>query len=256
MVVVAFDGLLPRPGADPRLDLHRDALSEALERVSWLAAVREGPSREGAARGVSGKLEGDGRAAASLVLADPGLRKAVSSWFKRSCGNSVEPEALGSEMERLVLRPTSGHDIPFPDAGEGIQQVFPLIVAAECLRRDGGLLIVEEPESHLHPKLQRGLAELIIDVLASQPDASVLLETHSEVFLVEALLASTKRIPRAVGLHWVESGSDGAAVVEEIAIDDAGRPESTRLERAFDTMGILRRELIAARRARETAHGG
>ena len=70
------------------------------------------------------------------------------------------------------------------------------------------------------------------------------------------LLASTKRIPRAVGLHWVESGSDGAAVVEEIAIDDASRPESTRLERAFDTMGILRRELIAARRARETAHGG
>ncbi len=255
-MAVGFDGVMPRSGTDPRIDRHRDALSQALDGVSWLAALREGPSREGAARGVSGKLEGDGGAASSLVLADPPLRHAVSAWFKTHCGSSIEPEALGSEMERLVLRPESGHDIPFPDAGEGIQQVFPLVVAAECLRRDGGFLIVEEPESHLHPRLQRALADLFIEVLASQSDATVLLETHSEVFLVAALLASTQRIPGAVGLQWVESGRGGASVIEEIEIDHAGRPLSPRLEQAFDTMGILRRELISARRAQENSRAG
>lgn len=256
--VVTFDGLIPRTGAHPRMDRYRDGLNKVLERVSWLGAVREGPIREGTTRGVLGKLEGEGRAAASLVLADPELRRRVSEWFQRQCHASVEAEALGSELERLVLRPMAGHDVPFPDAGEGIQQVFPLVVAAECLRRDGGLLIVEEPESHLHPRLQRALAELIIEVLAVQPSASVLLETHSEVFLVAALLASTQKTPESVevGLHWVESSGDGAASTEEIAIDAAGRPQNGRLERAFDTMGVMRRDLLLARRGLERPHGG
>jgi len=258
LTAVTFDGLIPRALVHPMIDRYRDGLNRALDRVSWLGAVREGPIREGTTRGVSGKLEGDGRAAASLVLADPELRRRVSEWFHRQCGASVESEALGSELERLVLRPMAGHDVPFPDAGEGIQQVFPLVVAAECLRRDGGLLIIEEPESHLHPRLQRALAELIIEVLAFQADASVLLETHSEVFLVAALLASAQKTPKAVdvGLCWVESGSDGIAITEEIAIDAAGRPQNGRLEQAFDTMGVMRRELILVRRGLERPRGG
>lgn len=258
LITVLFDGLIPRAGVHPQMDLYRDGLNRALERVSWLGGVREGPVREGNTRGVSGKLEGDGRAAASLVLADPELRRRVSQWFHQQCGVSVEAEALGSELERLVLRPMAGHDIPFPDAGEGIQQVFPLVVAVECLRRDGGMLIIEEPESHLHPRLQRALAALIIEVLAFQTDASVLLETHSEVFLVAALLASAQKPSASVdiGLHWVESSSDGAAITEEIAVDAAGRPQSGRLEQAFDTMGVMRRELILVRRGLERPRGG
>jgi hypothetical protein len=203
---------------------------------------------------------GDGEGASALVLADPALRQAVSRWFDAHCRYTVEAEALGAEMQRLVLQPlNAGYAVPFPDAGEGLQQAFPLVVALERLRREGGLLAIEEPESHLHPRLQRALTELIITVLIAQPSASVLLETHSEVFLVAALRAAAGALPGAVRLHWVEAREHGAAMLAEVPLDAEGRPTTERLEQAFDTMGVMRRELLQERRAtagQRRPHGG
>lgn len=260
-VRLVFDGLVPRAGASTLIDRHRDGLSNALDGVAWLGAMRQGPTREGIARGARGNLFGDGEEASALVLADVGLRRTVSEWFRAHSRKDVEPEALGAEMQRLVLRPlgAAGYDVPFPDAGEGLQQVFPLVVALERLRREGGLLAVEEPESHLHPRLQRALAELVVAVLTDQPSASVILETHSEVFLVAALGAAAGALPGSVHLHWVEASQDGVATIEQIPLDPGGRPTKPRLEQAFETMGMMRRELLQARRAgagQRGPHGG
>jgi predicted ATPase len=111
------------------------------------------------------------------------------------------------------------------------------------------LLCVEEPESHLHPRLQRALAALIVDVLRAQPAASVLLETHSEVFLIAALSAAVGALPDAVRLYWIEAEKDGSATIEDVPLDPQGRPTTPRLEQAFETMGVMRRELIQARKA-------
>lgn len=148
-VRLVFDGLVPRAGASTLIDRHRDGLSNALDGVAWLGAMRQGPTREGIARGARGNLFGDGEEASALVLADVGLRRTVSEWFRAHSRKDVEPEALGAEMQRLVLRPlgASGYDVPFPDAGEGLQQVFPLVVALERLRREGGLLGIAGPGS-------------------------------------------------------------------------------------------------------------
>ena len=254
---LVFDGLVPRAGASTLLDRHRDGLSNALDSVAWLGAMRQGPTREGIARGARGNLLGEGEEASALVLADVDLRRAVSAWFRTHSRHDVEPEALGAEMQRLVLRPVGAarYDVPFPDAGEGLQQVFPLVVALERLRREGGLLTVEEPESHLHPRLQRALAELVVAVLMAQPSASVILETHSEVFLVAALRAAAGALPGSVRVHWVEAGEDGVATIEEVPLDPAGRPTTPRLEQAFETMGMMRRELLDERRAGASQRG-
>jgi hypothetical protein len=248
---LVFDGLVPRVGASALVDRHRDGLNAALDGVAWLGAMRQGPTREGTPRGARGSLVGDGEGASALVLADSPLRQAVSEWFRTYSRYNVEAESLGAEMQRLVLRPLgeARYDVPFPDAGEGLQQVFPLVVALERLRREGGLLVVEEPESHLHPRLQRALAELVVGALTAQPSASVMLETHSEVFLVAALRAAAGALPGAVRVHWVEAREDGAAAIEEVPLDAEGRPTTPRLEQAFDTMGVMRRELLKERRA-------
>lgn len=257
---LVFDGIIPRPGAGALFDRQRDGLSAALDRVLWLGALRQGPTREGTPRGARGSLVGDGKGASALVLADASLRRAVSDWFRGHSRHAVEVEPLGTEMQRLVLEPHGalGYATPFPDVGEGLQQVFPVIVALERLRREGGLLVVEEPESHMHPRLQRALAALVVQVLKAQPSASVILETHSEVFLVAALGAAVESLPGEVRVHWVEAGEGGAAAVEEVPLDTEGRPTTPRLEQAFDTMGGMRRELLERRRAlaeRRRSHG-
>jgi predicted ATPase len=175
----------------------------------------------------------------------------VSRWFREHTQYNVEAESLGADLERLVLRPLRpGHDVPFPDAGEGLQQVFPVIVGLERLRRRGGLLAIEEPESHLHPRLQKALAARMVAILTDQPLAKVLLETHSEVFLLAALAAATDGLVGQVGLYWTEVNDQGAGHLERIHLDSDGYPKTPRLEQAFGTMGVMRRELMAARRAK------
>jgi predicted ATPase len=151
------------------------------------------------------------------------------------------------------LRPsTERHDVPFPDAGEGLQQVFPVIVALEQIHQLGGVLSIEEPESHLHPRLQQALAERIVTILEEQPLAKVVLETHSEVFLLAALRAASGPLLGQVGLFWIETDRDGASTIEAIPVDASGRPATPRFEDAFATMGVMRRQLLADRRARES----
>jgi len=256
---LGFDGLVPRPGVDPLIDHCRDNLISALESVRWLQAMRKGPGRAGTARGGYGAIDGDGEATSAMLLADASLRRAVSDWFFNHARCTVEVESLGPDRERLVLQPTdlSAYAVPFPDAGEGLQHVFPLVVAIEHLRREGGLLCVEEPESHLHPRLQRALAQLLADALAVQPKATVVLETHSELLLLAALQAAVGPLAGAVRVDWVEVGRDGAGVIVNVPLDDMGRPTSPVLEQAFDTMGTMRRELIQLRRnGQEPSNGG
>lgn len=246
-----FDGLVPQPGAVEFVDAYRPALVSALDGNIWLEAKRVPPSREGAARDAGGTFSSTGDDAAARVAADPRLRVAISRWFLEHTGCRVVVEALGSDRQRLVLGPSpSSYYVSFPDAGEGLQQVFPVVAALEHIRENGGLLCVEEPESHLHPGLQRALADLVVDVLRAQPSASILLETHSEVFLLAALKAATSDLHDATRLFWVEAEKDGAATLESIPLDIAARPTTPRLSEAFEVMGALRRELIHARRLR------
>jgi predicted ATPase len=250
---IVFDGLIPREAIGALTETRRQDLSTALDHVTWLGSLRKGPLRAGSPRGARGGLAGDGDGAAALILADAQLRQNVSHWFRQHTGYQVHAESLGADLDRLVLSPMSpGHDVPFPDAGEGLQQVFPVITALEQLRQQGGLLTIEEPESHLHPRLQRALAELMVSVLNEKPAAKIVLETHSEVLLLAALSAAATSLTKEVGLLWVEVDEAGAGTVEDIALDDNGRPTTSRLEQAFATMGLMRRRLLADRKAHAT----
>jgi predicted ATPase len=61
------------------------------------------------------------------------------------------------------------------DIGVGISQLMPLVVAA--LSRKKGLIAIEQPELHVHPRVQVAIGDLLIQLDST---ASFLIETHSE----------------------------------------------------------------------------
>lgn len=78
------------------------------------------------------------------------------------------------------------HD--FIDVGVGISQLVPVLVAALC--NDGfGLVTLEQPELHLHPKVQVELGDLFIETAKEWVDIErvFLIETHSEHLLLRLL---------------------------------------------------------------------
>lgn len=243
-----FDGLLPRL---PQANGEVDELHGVLDRVWWLGPRRRGPSRVGVARGPARELQPDGSGAESWALADPALLQRVSSWYRAASGREVHRETASPLTERLVLRSVEGGaaDVPFADSGEGLQHVFSVVTAMERLRTSPGLLAVEEPESHLHPKLQAALAEGAAKVVAAQPGAQLLLETHSEATLLAVLHAGLQH-GIDVKVLWIEPAEGGGQRVREVPLDERLRPTDPTLSQAFETMGVLRRDLIEARRAR------
>lgn len=64
-----------------------------------------------------------------------------------------------------------------PNAGFGISYALPVIVAALCAEV-GGLLLVENPEAHLHPAGQSAIGGFLAQVAAD--GVQVVLETHSD----------------------------------------------------------------------------
>lgn len=73
-------------------------------------------------------------------------------------------------------------EVAFTDVGVGISQLFPLIVAAVVARQ--GLVACEQPELHVHPRIQVGIGDLLTQ---ANRQCSFLIETHSEHLILRIL---------------------------------------------------------------------
>lgn len=91
------------------------------------------------------------------------------------------------DYEVKVRTKGSGNWVDIPDVGVGVSQVLPVIVQL-FYAPAGSIIIMEQPELHLHPSAQAGLADVIIDAIHARENYSarniqLIIETHSEHFL-------------------------------------------------------------------------
>ncbi|MBS1611743.1 MAG: AAA family ATPase [Bacteroidetes bacterium] len=84
--------------------------------------------------------------------------------------------------EQYIIRVTNNFGIvsTIKHVGFGISQILPVIVEGLRMRK-GGLLILEQPEIHLHPKIQSSLFDFLYSL--SLVDKKILIETHSDHFI-------------------------------------------------------------------------
>ena len=158
---------------------------------------------------------------------------------------------------RLMLTPLErgAFDVDLRDTGEGMIQVLPVLTALALARRTeeaGQVLALEEPESHLHPALQRALVEEVC--AAAAPSAKgqprILLETHSEHFLlaVQLQILQDKIDPDDVLIYWVRQLDNGESVVERMGLDRRARfVGGTLPPGVFSEDTDMAREIIRAR---------
>jgi hypothetical protein len=119
------------------------------------------------------------------------LRRAVQEEFFEDREIALVRDLLRQPTEtRLELRNSHTNIAISPcDMGTGISQVIPVVVAA-CTPADNALVAVEQPELHIHPKLQVALGDLFIEAIqgdVAQNKPIFLIETHSEHLLLRLL---------------------------------------------------------------------
>lgn len=82
-------------------------------------------------------------------------------------------EVANNQEDLHVRLSQAGEMLHINDLGDGIKQV--LMIAAACILYDGRLVLLEEPEIHLHAGLQRKLMRF----LAEKTDSQYIIATHS-----------------------------------------------------------------------------
>jgi len=95
---------------------------------------------------------------------------------------SIEEIGKGANLYRaLVRRDPDSTDALLTDVGFGVSQVLPALVLLQYVP-EGSIVIMEQPEIHLHPSVQSGLADAIMNISRSR-NLQVIIESHSEHIL-------------------------------------------------------------------------
>lgn len=109
------------------------------------------------------------------------------------------------------------------NVGFGYSYILPILISLR-LATQGNIIIVENPEAHLHPGAQSELMKLIVE-MSVRKNLQIILETHSDHVINGMRIAVKKNIISrrdANILHFGRS-NDGEPTIEEINVDNNGQ---------------------------------
>ncbi|BAY62677.1 hypothetical protein NIES22_27520 [Calothrix brevissima NIES-22] len=155
------------------------------------------------------------------------LSRQVEGWMREvSPGTRIKINS-NSDIGLISLQYFYGDSNPYrtTNVGFGISYTLPIIVAV-LASSPGTLIIIENPEAHLHPKGQVKMGELLS--LVASCGIQVVIETHSDHVLNGIRLAvhGGKIKPDDVQLHYFqrqEKQDQGVTEVVSPRIDRNGR---------------------------------
>ena len=127
----------------------------------------------------------------------------------------------GGDYELLVKQYKDGPEVPLTDVGFGVSQVLPVLILC-YYAPEGSILILEQPEAHLHPKVQSELADVLIDVVKNR-NVQIILESHSAHLLhrLQRRIAEEQMSAEDTALYFCQI-NDGTSEIEQLDLDEYG----------------------------------
>jgi len=221
------------------------SLEETLRLVFHLGPLREPPRRsyrwsgeapdhvgERGDRFIEAILAGAKRAYNWTPKAKTEPLEKIVAWYLRDMGliHDFRVESVGprvKEYEVTVQATPASPSVYLTDVGFGVSQVLPVIVEAFYVPA-GSAVIMEQPEIHLHPRVEAKLADLFVDAISVREQSvprncQFILESHSEHLLrrLQRKIAEEQVDKKQVALYFVSQGKEGA-VLEPLEVDDYG----------------------------------
>ncbi len=150
--------------------------------------------------------------------------------FLRTLGLTWTVKAKQIDATQIVLRvgqlktsSKSAHEVNIADAGFGLSQCMPVLVAL-LAADEGQMVYLEEPEIHLHPNAQFELAK-VLAYAVSEKGVKVVVETHSSYLLLglQTLIAKGELSSDLVSLNWFERDELGETIIRKGSFDKIGR---------------------------------
>ena len=207
-------------------------LQEALDKVVHLGPSRAFPRRAYRITGESPRDVGIlGENWPNLLMMAEERRDLlaeVNSWLAK-LGYALRVEWGRQGYVHPILRDArTGIEVSLKDVGFGISQVLPILVQG-FVSPPGTILILEQPEIHLHPRAQADLGDMLMAI--AQRGVHLLVETHSEHLLLRiqrrvAESAGESNMkpsvdPNHVAIYYVEKARK-ETLVHRLSMDETG----------------------------------
>lgn len=167
----------------------------------------------------------DGNSLTEILKEDDKVKNSVNAWLARFRLN-VDVSTIQDVVHQLKIH-QNALDLDITDVGFGISQILPIIVQG-FLSFSGSLTMVEQPEIHLHPRMQAELADLFIDIVRKKRGGKksvdnqkyLLIETHSEYLLKRLMRRINEKAIASdqVAVYFIEppmQDGDSASIVEK-----------------------------------------
>ena len=139
----------------------------------------------------------------------------------------IEEISPDTNLYRAMLKtPSSATSTALPDVGFGVSQVLPAIVLLHYVP-PGATVLMEQPEIHLHPAVQSGLADLMLNV-AEVRKVQIIVESHSEHLMrrLQRRVAEQQASAEDVKLYFVSSSRRGDAQAADLQLNAFGEIEN------------------------------
>ncbi len=200
-----------------------------------------------------------GQFLARIAAQSFGLQEAINHYFSTmgiEYSLEVQRHSLAAHYSEILLQTTTTPSVVvgLSDVGFGIQQVLPVLAEYASLNlslrsgeAESATLLVEQPELHLHPRLQCELASVLSGATDDDPEdpdfmdrskaTQTILETHSEhmVLRLQRLVRRGELEPSDVSLLAIATNrEDNSTVIQRIPLSPSGDFEGTWPEGFFD----------------------
>ena len=176
-------------------------LEQLFSRIFYLGPLRDYPKREYTWSGEQPTDMGrrGERAIDAILVSDSrgykisrgkgkkqwSLSQFVAYWLKELeliHSFNIKPLVEGSNYYRVWVQKTpESSEVLLTDVGFGVSQILPVITLCYYVP-EGSTILIEQPEIHLHPKVQAGLADVFIHATKTR-NIQIILESHSEHLL-------------------------------------------------------------------------
>jgi predicted ATPase len=151
----------------------------------------------------------------------------VSDWYQAYFdGWLLRINAEKSPFYQVELgRKDTGVFVNIKDVGQGMSQALPIVTRAFLPAKEETLIILEQPELHLHPAVHGDLGELFVNSVVEDTNKKYLIETHSQNLLlrIRSLVASGVLNASDLQIYFVDfNEEDGVSNLKSIDVDVKG----------------------------------
>jgi predicted ATPase len=222
--------------AERALSAARRALISHFDNFDTVSPFRDKPQRTYLYSGESAREVGVTGSNMAIMLASDASRRGsqskdlidqISKWFAYTgIAKGLSVESLTARHFEICLLSNDGTKHNICDVGFGCSQVLPVLTAGLHLFSDSNhssaskMLVVQEPEIHLHPNAQAAMGSFFVDL--ARRNGQIFVETHSDnlVLRVARHVALGEISPDDVAIFFVSDESENR--VTEIGLTEVG----------------------------------